>query len=78
MNKRKYFLILIIFIFFSNPLFGDRILIKAKVYNEIVLKYVRDMSEEIPNAEVYVISKEFITKYSLGINLSSDTHFFIN
>ena len=34
---------------------------------EIVLKYVRDMSVEIPNAEVYVISKEFITKYSLGI-----------
>ena len=40
---------------------------------EIVLKYVRDMSVEIPNAEVYVISKEFITKYSLGINITTNS-----
>ena len=45
MNKRKYFLILIIFIFFSNPLFGDRILIKAKVKNEIVTNV--DIEKEI-------------------------------
>ena len=45
MNKRKYFLILIIFIFFSNPLFGDRILIKAKVKNEIVTNI--DIEKEI-------------------------------
>ena len=45
MNKRKYFLILIIFIFFSNPLFGDRIFIKAKVKNEIVTNI--DIEQEI-------------------------------
>ena len=45
MNKRKYFLILIIFIFFSNPLFGDIILIKAKVKNEIVTNI--DIEKEI-------------------------------
>ena len=45
MNKRKYFLILIIFIFFSNPLFGDLILIKAKVKNEIVTNI--DIEKEI-------------------------------
>ena len=45
MNKRKYFLILIIFIFFSNPLFGDRISIKAKVKNEIVTNI--DIEQEI-------------------------------
>ena len=45
MNKRKYFLILIIFIFFSNPLFGDRILIKAKIKNEIITNV--DIEQEI-------------------------------
>ena len=45
MNKIKYLLILIIFIFFSNPLFGDRILIKAKVKNEIVTNI--DIEQEI-------------------------------
>ena len=40
---------------------------------EIILKYVRDMSVEIPNAEVFVVSKEFITKYSLGINITTNS-----
>ena len=40
---------------------------------EIILKYVKDMSVEIPNAEVFVISKEFITKYSLGINITTNS-----
>ena len=40
---------------------------------EIILKYVRDISVEIPNAEVFVVSKEFITKYSLGINITTNS-----
>ena len=40
---------------------------------EIILKYVRDMSVEIPNAEIFVLSKEFITKYSLGINITTNS-----
>ena len=38
---------------------------------EIVLKYIKDISVEIPSAEVFVFSREHITKYSLGINISS-------
>ena len=45
MNKRRYFLILIILIFFSNPLYGDRILIKAKIKNEIVTNV--DIEQEL-------------------------------
>ena len=45
MNKIKYFLILLIFIFFSNPLFSERILIKAKVKNEIITNV--DIEQEI-------------------------------
>ena len=40
---------------------------------EIVLKYVRDMSVEIPSAEIFLVSKEFITKYSLGINITTNS-----
>tara|TARA_B100000963_G_scaffold332159_1_gene323448 strand:- start:185 stop:607 length:423 start_codon:yes stop_codon:yes gene_type:complete len=40
---------------------------------EIVLKYIRDMSVEISNAEVFVVSKEFITKYALGINITTNS-----
>ena len=40
---------------------------------EIILKYVRDISVEIPNAEVFVVSKEYITKYSLGINITTNS-----
>ena len=39
---------------------------------EIVLKYVKDLSVEIPNPETFVISREYITKYSLGINITTN------
>ena len=38
---------------------------------EIVLKYIKDLSVEIPNAEVFIFSREYITKYSLGINITT-------
>ena len=38
---------------------------------EIILKYIKDLSVEIPNAETYVLSREYITKYSLGINITT-------
>ncbi len=44
---------------------------KTKKY-EIVLKYVKDLSVEIPNPETFVISREYITKYSLGINITTN------
>tara|TARA_Y100000591_G_C21771151_1_gene665638 strand:- start:496 stop:918 length:423 start_codon:yes stop_codon:yes gene_type:complete len=40
---------------------------------EIVLKYIRDMSVEIPNVEAFLVSKEYITKYSLGINITTNS-----
>ena len=40
---------------------------------EVVLKYIRDMSVEIPNVEAFLVSKEYITKYSLGINISTNS-----
>ena len=45
--------------------------IMTKKY-EIVLKYVKDLSVEIPNPETFVISREYITKYSLGINITTN------
>lgn len=39
---------------------------------EIVLKYIKDLSVEIPNAEAFIFSRENITKYSLGINITSN------
>ena len=38
---------------------------------EIILKYIKDLSVEIPNAETFVFSREYITKYSLGINITT-------
>lgn len=38
---------------------------------EIVLKYIQDLSVEIPSPEVFIYSKEQITKYSLGINVTT-------
>ena len=38
---------------------------------EIVLKYIKDLSVEIPNAEVFIFSREYITRYSLGINIAT-------
>ena len=40
---------------------------------EIILKYIKDLSVEIPNAETYVLSREYITKYSLGINITTNS-----
>ena len=40
---------------------------------EIVLKYIKDISVEIPDAETFVFSREFITKYSLGINITTNS-----
>ena len=38
---------------------------------EIVLKYIKDLSVEIPSAETFIFSREYITKYSLGINITT-------
>ena len=40
---------------------------------EIVLKYIQDLSVEIPNPETFIFSKEYLIKYSLGINITSKT-----
>ena len=47
-------------------------MIMRKKY-EIVLKYIKDISVEIPDAETFVFSREFITKYSLGINITTNS-----
>ena len=38
---------------------------------EIVLNYIKDLSVEIPDAQTFIFSKEYITKYSLGINVNT-------
>ena len=38
---------------------------------EIVLNYIQDLSVEIPNPEIFLFSREYITKYSLGININT-------
>ena len=45
--------------------------IMTKKY-EIVLKYIKELSVEIPNAETFIFSRENITNYSLGINITSN------
>tara|TARA_B100000941_G_C28089087_1_gene342652 strand:- start:15 stop:437 length:423 start_codon:yes stop_codon:yes gene_type:complete len=40
---------------------------------EIILKYIKDISVEIPDAQTFVFSREFITKYSLGINITTNS-----
>ena len=40
---------------------------------KIILKYIKDISVEIPNPETFIFSKDYITKYSLGINISTET-----
>ena len=39
---------------------------------EIILQYIKDLSVEIPSPDVFIFSKEFITKYSLGINVNTE------
>ena len=34
-------------------------------------KVCKDLSVEIPNAETFIFSREYITKYSLGINITT-------
>ena len=38
---------------------------------EIIIKYIQDLSVEIPTAETFIFSREYITKYSLGINITT-------
>ena len=40
---------------------------------DIILKYIQDLSVEIPNAETLIYSRELITKYILGININIKT-----
>ncbi len=40
---------------------------------EIILKYIQDLSIEIPSAEAFIFSRDNITKYVLGINISTKT-----
>ena len=39
---------------------------------EILLKYIKDLSVEIPSPDVFIFSKEYITKYTLGINVTTE------
>ena len=38
---------------------------------EIIFKYIQDVSVEIPDPETFIFSRDFITKYSLGININT-------
>ena len=40
---------------------------------EIIIKYIQDLSVEIPTAETFIFSREHITKYVLGINIFTKT-----
>ncbi len=40
---------------------------------EIIFKYIQDLSVEIPNAETFIFSRDYITKYILGIKISTKT-----
>ncbi len=39
---------------------------------EIIIKYIKDLSIEIPDAETFIVSRENITKYILGINITTN------
>ena len=39
---------------------------------EIVFSYIKDLSVEIPDAEAFLFSRENITKYTLGLNISTN------
>ena len=38
---------------------------------EIAFSFIKDLSVEIPDVQTFVFSKEYITKYSLGINVTT-------
>mgnify|MGYP001259012056 CR=1 FL=1 len=40
---------------------------------EIILRYIQDLSVEVPSAEVFIFSRDYITKYILGINITTKT-----
>ena len=39
---------------------------------EIAFSFIKDLSVEIPDVQTFVFSKEYITKYSLGINITTN------
>ena len=39
---------------------------------EIVIKFIKDLSVEIPGPEAFLFSREYITKYTLGINITTN------
>ena len=39
---------------------------------EIVFNYIKDLSVEIPDAEAFLFSRENITRYTLGLNISTN------
>ena len=39
---------------------------------EIIFKYVKDLSVEIPSPDTFIVSREYITNYSLGINITTN------
>ena len=38
---------------------------------KILVKYIKDLSSETPDIETYLYVKEYISKYKLGIDISS-------
>ena len=38
---------------------------------KILAKYIKDLSSETPDIETYLYVKEYISKYKLGIDISS-------
>ena len=42
-----------------------------KIKHEILLKYIKDLSVETPDAESLIAARDNITKYSLKLDLSS-------
>jgi preprotein translocase subunit SecB len=39
---------------------------------KILGRYIKDMSSETPNIETYIFVKDYISKYQLGIDISSE------
>ena len=39
---------------------------------EIAINYIKDLSVEIPGPEAFLFSREYITKYTLGINITTN------
>ena len=40
---------------------------------EIIFKYIQDLSVEVPDIETFIFSRENITNYVLGINITTKT-----